>query len=384
MRTNAPRTVLSPPVSDLTSHAHSELLRTLDRLVERRAVVFGSLPPGGRDLDLVVTPADADAIGSALRAQRFVRWEGHWVSFAGCAVAVVELIPAAKLRLPDSELDAFLADAVPLPGLSRIAEPAPHHCLLILARRLRREPVLQAKHRARIDRALAADRAAWQRARERAGLWSAETMLARLESLHRRSADSEPRWLRRTGRPRRTRVIAISGVSRERTDFHADALRAALDRLGYDPSLDSPRAASGGEAGAVVRLWRPVWRRLGRGGVVVASGHALDVAVVLGSGDRDGAGLVRRARRLRRIAPRPLRAYLLDEPAGTADSEPAAAYRAAAALLSVRRLDGERTAGELCEEIAVDAWQALRRRSRLGTILRGLRARARSVRSSTR
>jgi hypothetical protein len=380
VRSNASRTTGCSPVSDVTSHSYSALLRMLDRVVERRAVVFGSLPPGGRDLDLVLIPGDGERVRSALRAQRFEEWQGHWISFADCAVAVVELIPAAKLRLPDDELDAFLAEAVPLAGLSRVAEPAPHHSLLILARRLARARALPSKQRARIDRLLALDPQAWQRARERAEVWSAVRKLARLESLHRRPSGSRPSWLPSPRRPRRTRVIAISGVDRKQTAFHAEALRDALYRLGYDPSIDSLLSAADRESRALLLLWRPVWRRLGHGGVVIAVGHTLD-PLALGTVDQDAVRLTRRLRRLRLLAPRPLRAYFLDGPANTSESQRAAAYRPAALPPFVRRLDGELPPDQLCEEIAVDAWHALRRRSRLGTVLRALRARARDLRS---
>ncbi len=356
--------------SEVTMHDYSELLRTLDGVLENRALVFGSLPPTGRDIDLLVTPDDELTLGSALRAREFVERGRHWVSFGGCSVAVVEVIPAASLRVPGGELDAVLADGLPLAGLARIVEPAPHHMLLILARKLVHERALPAKHRARIDRALALDPAAWERARERATLWSAGAALARLEALSRRPEGSRPHWRQLVRFPRRTRVIAISGADDERTASHSRALRDALYRLGFEPVVESPLMSARHEAAAALSLWRPIWRRLGKGAVVIYHGHALDCAVALCDGDPGDASLVRRARRLRMLAPTPLRTYYLDFSASAPDPHRAAAYRIAAQKLAVRWLDAERPAGQLCEEIAADAWRAVSRRTRVRSALR--------------
>jgi thymidylate kinase len=247
-------------VSTAAAARTSTVLRTIDGVLADRAVVIGSLPPEGRDLDLVVTPADEATVAARLREDGFRSSGREFVSFRGCAPCAVDLIPTASLGLPAPELGSLLADGSPLDGLRHVVEPAPHHALLILARKLGRRGSLAPKHRARIERALAQDRHAWEGARTRAGRWRAERALARLEALHR----DGPRRARRLHlrRPRRTRVVGAPAAAAER-------LREPLGRLGFDVVVE--RARGGALATAVALV-----RHAGRGRVVVlaSSAHA--------------------------------------------------------------------------------------------------------------
>ena len=58
--------------------------------------------------------------------------------FAQCTAEPVDVVPAGEWGLPPAEEEALFAEARTLEGLERLARPAPHHALLILARRLAR------------------------------------------------------------------------------------------------------------------------------------------------------------------------------------------------------------------------------------------------------
>jgi thymidylate kinase len=238
----------------------------VDRALPSRALVYGSLPPEGRDLDLLVRPGQESAVQAALTAAGYLRRGPIWARFAACTVDVVELASAAAWQLPSAELDALFADARPLDGLAQLVRPAPHHLLLILARRVAAEGGgLDAKRGARLDRALVEDPRAWDHARVRAAAWDAVDALERLHEHHAHGtthAAARPR--RRPPWPlRRSRgaVIALSGLDGAGKSTQALALRDTLERLGYEATIAWTRI-SWDDA-----LWRvalPVKAALGR------------------------------------------------------------------------------------------------------------------------
>jgi hypothetical protein len=318
----------------MTARNYEELLRRIDGAAGGRVIVYGSLPPDARDLDLLVGPDDAAAIGRSLREDGFTEWNRSFVAFRSCTVLVVELIPAASLGVSRNELSALSRDAVPIGELENVAEPSPHHILLILARRLARERVLRPKHRARIDRALALDPEAWQRAHDRARLWTGQAALSRLRSLYERRGEVDRQWRWSPRRPRRTRVIVLIGADRDRTRSHADSLRDTLGRLGFDARVEDPpavRASRFRDVRAAWSAWRPIWRRLGRGTVLI-----YDLSPLPGH---------RSARSVSLVSPKPLRSYVVD---------------------------ARRPRAEVCEELAEDAWRALVHRTRLEITARKL------------
>jgi thymidylate kinase len=227
----------------------------IDRGLRDLALVYGSLPPGGRDLDLLVRPGEQAAAERALAEAGFLRRELQWVRFSGCSVEIVDLTPAATWRLPDAELEALFADARPIEGLERLARPAPHHAVLILARRVAGDGGLDAKRRARLDSALEEDPGAWRRAAERAAAWDAEAELERLRDAHR-DPNGRPGPARRRLAPRRLAaalrrrvaarrdgvVIALSGLDGAGKSSQATALRETFARLGHDVEITWTRA----------------------------------------------------------------------------------------------------------------------------------------------
>jgi thymidylate kinase len=411
-------------VQALTSPAASasDLLARLDAAVPERVLVFGSLPPAGRDLDLLARPAAYASLLRALAELGFAARGVHHVRFRDCRAEAVELIPASAWRLPDTELAAVFDEAVSLAGFRHLVEPAPHHVLLVLARRLGRRG-LDARKRARIARVASAD--AWTEARRRAPFWGTPQELARLEALVR-----EPSAKRLPPRPRRGHVIAFSGLDGSGKSTQVASLRAALETLGHEVvtvwtplgSNASLRVIAAPARRVLVGLARlgfggAAARRstegaslvalpdAGRGGplqtslavawsTVVAVTNALSQAVHaaphLAVGrivifDRyvlDSAVQLRylygherpfslQEALLRLVSPRPLAAFFLDaDPETVAARKPlqyrdeqlhlqAELYRAHYARLGVRRLDAQRPLAELCAEIAEDVWRRL-------------------------
>ncbi|MGN6373390.1 MAG: dTMP kinase [Solirubrobacteraceae bacterium] len=234
----------------------------IDRAVSRRVLVYGSLPPHGRDLDLLARAPERRAIEARLAATGFSTRDDEWARFADCSAEVVELANPALWELPEEELEALFAEGRPLEGCEQLVRPAPHHTLLILARRLAAsaDGVLDDKRRARLEQSCAQDACVWERASERAGHWQAQAALAALEHAYRHgsvspkllsAARGERRRRRRKARPapklwldaarqltRRTpgagAVIALSGLDGAGKSSQAADLAHTLQQLGFD------------------------------------------------------------------------------------------------------------------------------------------------------
>jgi thymidylate kinase len=233
----------------------------VDSAVAGRVLVYGSLPPDGRDLDLLVREREERPIIARLADAGFASRGGEWARFAGCSAEIVELTSAASWHLPSDELDLLFADGQEIEGLHNLVRPSAHHALLILARRLTGGAgELDQKLRARVERALLEDPEAWARARERAERWHAASALEALHDAWRTGA-RVPRTrrvaarrerdragagthhaarellgavTRRLPRPHRGAVIAFSGLDGAGKSSQAAALRDTLNRLGYD------------------------------------------------------------------------------------------------------------------------------------------------------
>jgi thymidylate kinase len=238
----------------------------VDSLLAGRVLIYGSLPPQARDLDLLVRAPEEHALRTELPRAGFAARGGEWVRFAECSVDIVELTSAAGWRLPSAELASLFEQSVQLDGMRNLTRPSPHHTLLILARRIASaDGVLSEKLRARLKRALDEDRQAWGEARARAGAWGAAAALEALEQAWRSGGrESAPRCvaarseqpsahtaphramarLRATGRrarrqrrQRRGTVIAFSGLDGAGKSSQALALCETLARLGRDATV---------------------------------------------------------------------------------------------------------------------------------------------------
>ncbi len=369
-------------------------------------LVFGSPPPAGRDLDLLVRTGEEAALAEALAREGFEQRGVEWVRFAGCSAEAVDLVPAAAWGLPAAELEALFAEATPVEGYRRIVEPSPHHQLLILAR-----IGYRTKRRARLERAEAAP-GAWFEARQRAAAWG---LAAELDALALREAP-RPR-----PRLRRPLTISLSGLDGAGKSSQAEALADTLERLGQtavilwspvgSPLLDlvgkpaklllrllrfgrlrglAERSATGSvmstapEGSRARTLWAAFvgiaslleQRRLAaphllRGTIVIYDRHALDGIVRLRI--LYGAGAAPRLARVlfRLAAPSVRLAYFLDIEASTSiarkdDIWPLAelehhrrVYLEELPRHRVRRLDGEAPREQVCAEIAREVWHVL-------------------------
>lgn len=400
-------------------------MRTLDVVdgaAEGRVLVFGSLPPEGRDLDLLVRPAEESAIAASLSAADFLNRDAQWVRFRGCEVDVVELVPAASWALPQEEIAALFDQAKPLEGATHLAEPSAHHALLILARKISSGSELTEKRRLRLERFLSADPSAWQAAEQRAGAWNAGEAVTELRAEHEGRGR---RWPRVSLPKRRPRVlIALSGMDGSGKSTLAQRLSTMLytlgmpteivwNRLAVNPSLDivavpvkrflgillrrRVATSTGTEDGeprdpgtelrakspmltqiwtCFVAVWNAVSHRrsaephLLRGKVVVCDRYVLDSVVNL----RFDYGTRFRFRFQRRlvewISPTPTLAFHLAVPAGLAHERKPVRFTLEELEVferlyeeerdpSIVRVDGSRSTQELCEEIARTIWSAL-------------------------
>jgi thymidylate kinase len=222
-------------------------------------LVFGSLPPHNRDLDVLARPAEQEVLERALASTGFINFDVEWVRFEDCGVSLVDLVPVGNWDLASSEVDAVFEDAQPIEGFANLLQPSPHHVLLILSRRVARSGgMLDDKRRARIRMALVQDPNAWDEARKHAPAWAAERLLQLLEATYksgipaarlRRAVGLADRWRQQEMAPaaayakgfmtarRRSNghsVIAFSGLDGSGKSSQAQALCNTLERLGYD------------------------------------------------------------------------------------------------------------------------------------------------------
>lgn len=373
---------------------------TVDAAIDGRLLVAGSLPPGGRDLDLLGHPADLAAAAAALEAEGFVRRGTTWASFD--PLELVDLDVLAD--------DRMLERATPLPGCDRIVVPDPADRLRLTATAYAADRLLTSSRRSRAE----VSPEVWATARLR-GDASALALLQ--QALAHDPGPGLP--LRVAGRVRRMRtagVVTLSGIDGSGKSTQAELLRDTLattgfetviewNRLSHDRWLDaiarpvkrllgrggsgpSRPQESGGSAATVPRGGRTLWvvvvalanavahnrsirRHLLAGRVVICDRYVLDSVVQLrsdypaGLGNRLGTALVRW------LSPRPVASFLLDLPPEVAtarkpwwDEEErlvrhARGYQREAPRLGVVRLDATQPVPVVAAAIARETWRSL-------------------------
>ena len=244
----------------LAADSASSVLAQLEGILPDRVVVFGSLPPDGRDLDLLVLRRqERTAVAQWLAQHDFEERGDRWVRFGDVAVTAVELVPAETWHLPLREASALFAEGKPLAGMRKIVQPSPAHTILILARRrVWRGCSIAGKHRVRIDAAVAEDPDAWLHAEERAATWRLRGSLACLRLAYTRAgrADIFTRTralseafarvgggsvlagvhvhVRKALRLERGALVALSGLDGAGKSSHAARLAGTLGVLGQD------------------------------------------------------------------------------------------------------------------------------------------------------
>ena len=367
-------------------------------------VVFGSLPPSGLDLDLIVRDEEVARLGAALEAAGALRRGNAWAVIGTATGYVVEITAASDWSLSPSEVDALFASAEPLDGCAKLSRPAAAHTLLLLAR-----IGVSAKRAGRLRAALAVP-GARDEAERRAEAWGVD--LASLDTVRR------PRPALRA-----PKVVALSGLDGSGKSTQSKALASTLEALGYDvhvhwaPILQNRSIAAlsslarvllrlvrrGGGGGieegaslvaqvetssakqrAIRGAWttvvalangtahrRPALEHRGSGTVVIYDRFVLDSIVrirfLYGRDERFATP----RRLLRLLSPRPVAAFWLDVPGDRAYArkpehwsaddlnEQRALYAEEHERVGVTRLDGERPPDELAAEIAGEVWRRL-------------------------
>jgi thymidylate kinase len=243
----------------------TQVARAADDAADARVLVFGSPPPQGRDLDLLAREPQRAAIAARLGAAGLRNRGATWAAFRGCTAVAVELLSAAQWQLPPRELGSLFAEAEPLPGYRHLVLPAPHHRLLIAARRVERAGAYSDRVRARVVASLQSAPSAWEEAELRAPAWRAARALSSLRSMHVRGsrpgrtalARSLASRARATPTPRHhtaaravrrlsrgPAIVALSGLDGAGKSFQAAHLRATLDQLGCRAVVIWPPAAN--------------------------------------------------------------------------------------------------------------------------------------------
>lgn len=204
----------------------------VDAALREPAIVLGSLPPLGRDLDLLVSCSERSRLHTDLRSRGWVEQGKTLARFADCTAFGTD-IEVLDDWVPTSAAARLLKDAAePIEGYDRLRAPTRHHRLLILAHRYEHGMQLTDKKRAVLDSFTPAD---WQTARLEAGQWRLKDGLAALERAAATSVDARSR--RSSSRPsflRRPQVIALSGLDGSGKSTQANLLCAALGMLGFD------------------------------------------------------------------------------------------------------------------------------------------------------
>lgn len=279
-------------VDESVHHRGGPLLRAVASRIGDHApdpvLVHGSPPTIGRDLDLLVRADTMTSLTAALPRLGFELHGDDWILVEGLGAVAVSLTPADEWRLRPEVLDDLFASAIPLgehPGLVR---PAPHHDLLVLARRLAGHPgPLRDRHRARIEAATRSDPAAWERAASEAPAWDGARALealraavvsdgrisrrvalavrsealrtdgtGRVAALLRAAVSLRPRPLARVRDRRRSgAVVALSGIDGSGKSTQARLVAEALWALGHETVVEWSRITF---ESSLERIARPV------------------------------------------------------------------------------------------------------------------------------
>jgi thymidylate kinase len=393
----------------------------LDSALEGKALVIGSLPPEGRDLDLLVRPAEHTAASEILAESGFERFREQWFRFHDCTVEIVDLVPVDDWGLPADELEALFAESRALDGARGICRPAPHHVVLIAAKRLGGTPNITEKLRARIARAVTEDPRAWAEAQSRAGAWGLTESLRWLETVYER--DDRRAYLRSgigalVTRPRWGAVVTLSGLDGAGKSSQAASLHSTLERLGFDCviawvplgnsrvqgalarwgrrllRMPAPVVSSSGRwttsgprpgGRLAIEAWAMVgaltnglalgWtslRHLSRGRVIIFDRYRLDTAVHMRFSYDEVSRFRLQSWLIRVLTPSPRRSYLLRVAPETAQTRKELQYdpRELSSLArlyddesrrqDVAPVDGEQPRERICAKLARDVWRSLR------------------------
>ncbi|MGR7026286.1 hypothetical protein [Geodermatophilus sp. URMC 62] len=259
----------------------------VDAALSGPALVTGSLPPTGRDLDLLVAPAQCREVDAWCAVSGYARSRGRWAAFGAAVPYVVDVHRADRRRWGGWDPAVLFDGAEPLGGFDHLARPAPATVLVLAARSVvTRRGRLTEGTRARVDGALQRDADAWaaaDRVARRLGLRGA---LRALRAAHGSLADPAPARARRLLRyllspdpvrvkaalvrealPRRLHptVVSLSGLDGSGKSTQARHLREALDRLGTSSTQQWAGFATSAKLYRLCSRWdRCAWTSAGR------------------------------------------------------------------------------------------------------------------------
>jgi thymidylate kinase len=388
--------------------------------------VLGDVADAALDVALLVPDGADDDVANVLRSAGFAPVDLTWARFHGGATAAVRVVPVSRLALPDAAVADLFDRAT---GTGSLRSAAPEHALLFAGQRLL-ETGGNDVVRTLLERNRSASPDAWLESLRLSAAWGLSRAMAHLERLgvgqpvteaDRRDALRELRRAGRTDAMRRpvVGVVGLSGLDGSGKSTQARALRDALSAAGVSAVVEWTRLAA---QPALDRIAAPVKAALRRGrrtptstepppvaapgvrpaesgGGPVRSVWAVVVAGVDAAAKRSSTALHVRQDRvvirdryvldsavqlhdayggsaagdllLRRLAPAPVAAFLLDLPGSVAhERKPeqftaaqldaqAALYREQARRLGVRIVDGTLPADALAELIATQVWATL-------------------------
>lgn len=213
-------------------------------------LLWGAVPPEGRDYDLLCRAEDLDRLTAALAAAGFVAGASgaRWVRVRDTEVDVVDVAAPERLGVPAGEVGPLFDTAEG----SFVRTPAPAYELLLMTLKAEWGAPLPRHRRHRIDRALRRDPDGWEHAWDIAVRWGIDEDLERLKLAWRTGLPFEPlaaaRPLRRRVRDRVRRhrrrpamLVALSGLDGSGKSLQARLLREGLENLGEDVVIEWAR-----------------------------------------------------------------------------------------------------------------------------------------------
>lgn len=236
----------------------------IDRLLVEPAIVFGSLPPEGRDLDLLVSPGEKRRLQKVLTDAGWLQRGRTFARFAGGTAFAVDLVVLGEWSPTPAAITRLQEEAEPLPGYLHICAPAGHHRLLILARRFGAGMKLDER---KLSRIAAFSKEDWSKASAEASIWGLGEALRSLEvALSAAPERGKPLALRSLLHRKRGRLISLSGLDGSGKSTQGEALRAALEALGFEVRIEWTKVARDPVLSAVARPVKAVLGRFSKGG----------------------------------------------------------------------------------------------------------------------
>lgn len=207
----------------------------VDASLQQPAVVFGSLPPQGRDLDLLVDPAAAGGLCDTLVAQGWVRSGRTLAWFADGTAYATDVVPVDDWDRDGRIASAVFEQSLPIEGFRMLRAPAAHHQVLILARRRAGGMTVTDARRARLR---THESAVWDLAATEAASWGLTSALSELAAELAATGAADAPHPRLPGGFARPRVIALSGLDGAGKSTQAELLKDALTALGFDARVE--------------------------------------------------------------------------------------------------------------------------------------------------